>query len=375
MFRQIIALFWGSRALLLIFALLAPFFINLHVRSWLGLEYGRASPYLLWIWANFDGVNYLKIARDGYSFPYFAYFPLLPFLIFLVQKISTLPHLLAGLVVTNLALFFSLLVVAKIILLDFDKKITFRTLFFLLIFPFSFFYGSVYTESLYLLTATLSFYFARKSRWGLSGIFGFFASLTRLVGMALLPALLLEWWWQNRKKGNNFKNLIKNFTNQRAFFIFLVPLGIIVYSLYLQINYGDFLLFQKSMSAWNQANFVFPGQVLWRYAKIIILAPKDFVYFVAILELITTFFYFFLAFYILKIRFSYGIFMLVSLLIPTFTGTFQSMPRYLLHLFPAFLALALLTKRSKWLFGIVTAIFFLLQFLFVALFTRGYFIA
>lgn len=376
MLKQTVALFLTWRILLSIFAILAPLFINLNVKSWLGLEHARTLPYSLWVWANFDGVNYLSIARYGYHYPNFAYFPLLPFLIFLIQKVLTLPFLVVGLVVTNLALFLSLLVVTKIILLDFDKDVSFRTLFFLLIFPVSFFYGAVYTESLYLLTATLSFYYARKTNWLLCGVFGFLAGLTRLVGIALLPALLFEWYWQNRKNNKDSTELLKKFLKQRAYLIFLVPLGIIVYSLYLKIDHGDFLLFQKSMSAWNQSNFVFPSQVLWRYLKILVLAPKNFVYFIALLELFSTLVYFAISIYVLKkIRLSYGIFMIISLIIPTFTGTFQSMPRYILHLFPAFLAIALLTKNSKWRFGIATIIFLLLQFLFVALFTRGYFIA
>lgn len=376
MFKRIVISFLGWKLLLLIFALLATIFIKLNLNSWLGLEYARTSPYLLWIWANFDGVHYLDIARDGYSFPNFAYFPLLPFLISLINKILGIPILEAGLLAVNLAFFLSLFVFHKVVLLDFDQKITQRALILLLIFPVSFFFGAIYTESLFFLFATTSFYFARKSRWFWAGFFGLLATLTRLVGFTLLPALLWEWMAQNWRKKPTIKHFWQVFLKQRAFFIFLVPLGIIIYGLYLQVNWGSFLLFQKSMVHWNQSNFVFPLQVVFRYLKIFLLAPHNLAYFVAILEFISTLAYFLLAFYVYKrVRNSYGIWMFSSLSISTFTGTFQSMPRYILCLFPAFMALALLTRGPRWILGIVTGLFLLLGFIFVALFTRGYFVA
>ena len=138
------------------------------------------------------------------------------------------------------------------------------------------------------------------------------------------------------------------------------------------------MLFQKSMVAWEQDKFVFPLQVFWRYLKIIFLYPEkfDFVYWVAILELASTVFYFLLATYSLKkLRLSYAILMFVSLLITTLTGTFQSMPRYVLHLFPAFLSLAILTEKNKIIFWGTVILFLIMSLTFVALFTRGYFIA
>ncbi len=374
MFKRIVALFIGWKILLFFFSFLAVFLFPFNPTQGFSLDYLRSSNYFLGIWANFDGANYLNLARDGYSYPNFAYFPLLPFFVSILHKLTFFSFLNSGLLITNLAFFFSLFLFYKLILLDFNQKIAWRTLILLLLFPVSFFYGAVYTESLYFLFATLSFYCARKSRWPLAGIFGLLAGSTRLVGLSLFLALLVEWFWQNKDKNENL-NLWKNFLQKKAYFIFLIPLAIIFYGLYLQRNFGDFFLFQKSMAHWGQANFISPPQVFFRYLKILILTPKNIAYFTAFLELFSTFFYFFLGFYVLKkIRFSYGIWMIVSLLIPTFTGTLQSMPRYLLHLFPAFVALALISKEKNF-YRIFIFIFILLQFLLVALFTRGYFIA
>jgi len=44
----------------------------------------------------------------------------------------------------------------------------------------------------------MSFYFARTQKWWLAGIFGFFASLTRLVGIILFPVLVFEYLIQQK---------------------------------------------------------------------------------------------------------------------------------------------------------------------------------
>lgn len=376
MFKQIFKAFVIWKIIIFFFAFLASFFlVQSRIRPWFGLEYARSSPYFLWIWANFDGVNYLDIARDGYADPNFAFFPLFPLLISLMRHLTTLPLLESGLLINHLVFFVSLVIFYKIALLDYDQKIAWRSLLLLLLFPVSFFFAAIYTEATYFLLATLAFYFARKEKWLWAGLFGFLAGLSRLVGISLLIAFLLEWMMQNWSNLSDWRFLLRKFLRDKTFFVFLIPLGIFVYGLFLQFKFGDFFLFQKAMEHWQQANFVFPGIVFFRYAKILSTLKFEFVYFVALLELVSFIFYSFLAIYtLLKIRVSYGVWMMISLLIPTFTGTLQSMPRYILHLFPAFIALSLMAN-SKLKFRIMAIVFLLLQFLLVALFTRGYFIA
>jgi len=376
MFKRIVGLFLFWKIILIIFALIAPLFLTIPAqnRQYLGNTIFPNAHYLNWIWANFDGARYLYTVENGYREFNFAFFPFLPFIIYLIHRIFNISPLIAGILINNLAFFASLFVVYKIILIDYNKKIAWSTLFFLAIFPVSFYYNSVYTESLYFLFATLSFYYARKSNWLPAGFLGYLAGLTRFVGIALFPALLIEWAQQNNF---NLQKLKKKFFESKVFFTFLIPLAIVTYSIYLKIRFGDFLLFQKSMANWEQNKFVFPLQVLWRYFRVLVVLPNrsNFIYWVMILELIAVFLYFALSIYVWKkIRISYGAFMLISLIIPTCTGTFQSMPRYILHLFPAFLAIALLTEKNKLLFWGTAIIFLILGFIFTSLFTRGYFI-
>ncbi len=375
MFFLLPVLFIAWKFFIFLSALFAPLFLPLHTES-IARSLAIGYHYLIWIWVNFDGIHYLSIARTGYHYPNYAFFPLFPILTELINDYFRLPRILAGLWISNVSFFLGLIVLYKITLLDFNKKIALRTLLFVLVIPTSFYYGAFYADSLYLFLSLLSFYSARKSWWLFAGISGYLAGLDRLIGATLFPVLLLEWYLQNKDRGFDPKALFKCFFLQKAFFIFLIPLGIITYGLYLQINFGDFFLFQKAMKDWGQSQFVLPPQVFFRYIKIFLTAKDSYVYFIALLEFVSIILYCYLMLRSLKIlRSSYVLLMFFVVLVPTLTGTWQSMPRYILHMFPAFITLAILTASSKKYFYLTLIFFIILQAILIAFFTRGYFVA
>ncbi len=175
--------------------------------AWLGGEFFRFLPrfpysdVLLvasglpnWIWsfANFDGVHYLTIAKSGYSSQYTqVFFPLYPILIAFFSKILPfLNPIIISLFVSNLFFLFMLLILQKLLNFDYNKTAVKQMIIFLIVFPTSFFFGSIYTESLFLFLVISAFYACRKKQWFLAGIIGALASATRLVGIFLLPALI-----------------------------------------------------------------------------------------------------------------------------------------------------------------------------------------
>jgi len=151
--------------------------------------------FLIYPWANFDGVRYLSIAGRGYISEA-AFFPLYPILIRFFSGIfgtgATFGFIqfISGLLISNIFFLLSLIIFYKLIRLDFSKKIAKKTILKLLIFPTSFFFASIYSESLFLFLTLLSFYFARKGKWISASISAFFLSVTRLVGVLILPALI-----------------------------------------------------------------------------------------------------------------------------------------------------------------------------------------
>jgi Gpi18-like mannosyltransferase len=324
-------------------------------------------------WANMDGIHYLTIAEYGYGAFQQAFFPLHPLLIRLLTPIFR-SYLFSALFISHVSFLMALFLFIKLLSLDSKAKLCPMpyTLYSLLFFPTSFFFASVYTESLFLTLVLGSFYFARRKKWFVVSTLGAFASATRLVGVLLLPALVIEFWQQNKSK-------IKDVKRKIHYSLLLIPLGLFSYMFYLNKHYGDPFLFSHVQPAFGAqrsgGELVLLPQVIWRYFKIFITADLTFQYGIAVLEFLSlTFAGLMLIFaFFKKMRLSYQIFAWSSLLAPTLTGTLSSLPRYILTIFPIFIALGLIESKKVKIF--LLFVFSFLLFLLTSFFTRGYFIA
>lgn len=327
-------------------------------------------------WANFDGEHYLSIAMFGYKEFEQAFFPVYPILIsFLSKPFSSdifsliLGSTLIGLLISNFSFILALIVLFKLIILDFPKKIAFNTIFIYLLFPTSFYFASVYNESLFLLLSLSSFYFARKKNWFLSSVFGFIAAGTRVFGFLIFPALIIEAFQQKEKIS-------------KTFWIVLIPLGLILYMVYQYITVGDPLAFyhlQERVGEQHQQGVVLLPQVHYRYIKMLITVdPTSPIYQTIILEFIVGILFLILPIYgyFKKVRLSYLFFALIGFLLPSIQGSFSSSPRYVLILFPSFLIMGLwisnVQKPIRIIIFISLALVLLLE---TILFLRGYWVA
>jgi len=99
--------------------------------------------------------------------------------------------LLSGLIISNLAFVFALFYLFKLLKLDYSTKISNLTVLVLLFFPTSFFFGSYYTESVFLLISVLVFYLARQGKFLPAAFMALIGSATRITGVFLWPALAL----------------------------------------------------------------------------------------------------------------------------------------------------------------------------------------
>jgi len=377
-FLKIIGLFLTWRLLLIICMFIAINFIPLgSTDRFLG---GGPGAYQIlpsfFGWANFDGEHYLSIAIFGYKPLEQAFFPIYPGLISIFARIvstdlfsAIFSSIFIGLVISHLAFLLALVLLWELIRLDFSEKIAILTLILLLIFPTSFYFGALYSESLFLLLVVASFYSARKNHWFLSGFLGMIASASRVFGILLLPALLIEAWQQKI----SFKKAVR---------LMLIPIGLLCYMFYQWLFSGDPLSFyhlQTLVGEQHQAGLVLLPQVFFRYFKMFLsVAPSNPIYQTIILEFLTGLLFFFLPIYgyFKKIRLSYLFFAMFGFLLPTIQGSFSSLPRYVIVLFPSFLALAIfLNNRPK----SIRLAFILLSILGLAvetmLFLRGYWVA
>jgi len=125
--------------------------------------------------SRWDAGWYVEISRDGYHYQpgmpsNAAFFPLYPLLIRATHGLFFLPEndywwLLTGIVLSNIALLVALGYFRSLLAIEFDQKTVSRAVIYLLIFPTTFSFSCVYSESLFLALTVGAFYYARKNRW------------------------------------------------------------------------------------------------------------------------------------------------------------------------------------------------------------------
>lgn len=348
-------------------------------------------PHWLAAFANFDGVHFLTLVSQGYlAVGYIqAFFPVLPLLLQLVWQMtqSLVPVVVFGQLLSLTCLLVALYLY-PIIAARYAKVSpgTYGWLILLVLaFPTSFYFAGVYTESLFLALALGAFVAASKGRWWLAGILTAVASGTRVVGIFLVPALLIE-LAQQTKLWQPASTL--TWAHSKAWLqaqkmnicaVVLGATGLLLYSGYLWYHFSDPLYFfhvQSEFGGGRQESIILFPQVVWRYLKILATVPIDLRYLIYVEE--------FLAgvggLIILllgykKIRLSLWFFSLAALILPTLTGTFSSMARYILVV-PAFFLivhqlLALHPRlRIGWL--IVSSLLLIIN---TMLFIQGYWVA
>ena len=168
-----------------------------------GLAHWLVEPLRQW-----DGTWYALIADTGYA-PInnfkakAAFWPLYPKLMDWGSRLTGWSTATVGYVIANLCFFGALILLYRLVSLDFDEKIARRTLWALALFPTAFFFNAVYTESPFLLLAVATLLAARMREWWFAGIFGLLAALTRSQGVMLLAPMavlfLQQYGWNPRR--------------------------------------------------------------------------------------------------------------------------------------------------------------------------------
>jgi hypothetical protein len=347
--------------------------------------------------SRWDSGFYLDIAREGYrnaapagQFPSTPFFPLYPVLIRLFD-LAIGDTLVAGLLVANLALLLAVMFFHRLAGEEFGDAVADRAVWYLLIFPSSFFGSAVYSESLFLLLSILALYQARRQRWLGAGAAGLLTAMTRFVGLLVGVMLLVEWLQQRLQKpqaASHSHDLLSTpapipvIERKPAwpglFAAVLVPLGTLGYMLYLQFRFGDALAFLHASQAWGRTPaspleavadlFIRPLQG-WGNALAAGALPLD-----NWLDL-----FFVLGFLPLGIvlltqkRWSEGVYVVIGVLLPFNSGLLMSQRRYVWVLFPAFLLLAR-WGENPWVDRIIFVFSLLGLGVFTALFANWYWV-
>jgi len=303
-------------------------------------------------WHHWDTGHYMSISQHGYTEAYrSAFFPLYPLLMRLLTPFTQHDPLLAGLLLSDSAGFFLLIVLYQLVREDFSAERADRTVLYLSLFPTAFFFAAGYTESLFLCLTLFGFYNLRRGNWWLAGAFGFFASLTRSAGIFLLLPFCYEYLRQHE------------FSLKRVRFDVisggLIAAGAGFFSLYCYYKFHDFLAFSHAQTYWNHhlalpwvgiigsinAISISSGIISFQSMRNLLDLVPDLLMLVVIILM-----------FVGPVRFprslwSYAIytaFLYVFLQIFPVGGTglfpLQSVSRYLLELFPAFILIAAFGK-------------------------------
>lgn len=334
----------------------------------------KYEPKFLQPFASFDGMHYVLIAQEGYRQYEHAFFPLYPLLIAATHTLTTLSPLVIGFVLSSLFFLSALIFLAEALGRLFPKTNAALVIAGLLLFPTSFFFTALYTESLFLFLFSLTLWAAATNRLLLSTISGYLLGTTRLIGSAVSIITL--------------GILYKKKWGARVVLPVAAPLfGLISYMYYLFIQTGDPVAFfnaQPAFGANRSTDLVFLPQVVYRYIKIFLTAQWNVQYFVALVEflslclaLVGIVMYYKIYLAQKKWRdtlphWGFGLFSLANLLLPTLTGTLSSLPRYSLFTFTTFLVMPHLPRILR----IVTfTVFALLHIVLFLLFSAGYFVS
>lgn len=200
--------------------------------------------------ARWDTGYYLMISEFGYRPDgcECAFFPLYPLLIRFVSKALGISSLWGGLLVSVSCFIGSGLFLYKWVLLEGDSKQALWSVVWLCIFPMSFFFVSLYTESLFLLLSIAAIYFSRRGKFISAGLAIAFAGATRPTAFLLAIPYILEFILQN------------NFHLRRCLRFIIgglfAPLGLFSYLIYLShqrssLNVID-IYFVNQSAEWNR---------------------------------------------------------------------------------------------------------------------------
>lgn len=318
--------------------------------------------------SHWDGYWYILIADRGYHMhtATTAFWPLYPLLLKVGYDLTSWSMPIIGVIISNLSLLGALVLLYRLVRLDYGDAIAGRTVWLIALFPTAFFFSAVYAEALFLLLTVASIYCGRTDRWGLAAGLGFLAALARNTGfMVIIPLgiLLLQrygWhpknWWQ---KGT---------------LVASVALGPLLYFALLQTVWGDPLLTFKVQQQWARYQAM-PWDTLaaafaqldLRWLNVLRIAPEwttltsvfvrdSFAQGNAYDLFITLLFIPIALFTLWRVRAAYSLYGLVLFAVPLFSPSLvhplMSMPRFVIVIFPFFIALAMLL-RNRWLFGAV----------------------
>jgi len=316
------------------------------------------------IWNRWDAPHFLEIAAFGYGPPAdparIVLFPLYPLTI--AVGAFVMAPLVSAMLVSLVAGLVAAAGLHRLVRLDDSRPAARSAVVAMAIFPTAYAFVAPYSESLFVALAIWSFVRAREGDWRSAGLLGALAAFTRIQGIFLLPALAIEYWLARRR------------LDRDAAWVAVVGVGLVAYLAVNYVTFGDPTYFVRVQRDTFHVVNVAPWETLgtlWgnvRSSKIgeswvtVYLAPLAAFAILAAASIWTVL--------SRRSRPSYAVYSIISLVAFASLAWPISVPRYMLGVFPIFLAMGAALRRPVG--PAIAAGSVLLLGMFVSLFAIGH---
>jgi mannosyltransferase PIG-V len=232
------------------------------------------TPLVRW-----DALWYLEISHHGYrplglvannpgARP--AFFPLYPLLVHVFGGFAgNGATVVIAALLSLIAFTIALVVVHRLTALELGPRAAKGAVLVVAFWPSSYFFSAPYTESLFLALSAGAFLAARRDRWWLAGLLGAGASATRNTGILLVIPLAVMYLYGPRGRlaaetvltpaRERWGRLRARFELRREIlWLALVPLGLVAYSIYLQIEVGNWQAWRTVQTAFGRPHVTTP---------------------------------------------------------------------------------------------------------------------
>ncbi|MBO5166296.1 MAG: glycosyltransferase family 39 protein [Lachnospiraceae bacterium] len=333
-------------------------------------------------WTRWDALHYVKIAELGYEGAiengqhlFLVFFPLFPYLMRAAGVVIGNTEL-AGMLVSTLTYAGGCVYLYRIGEKHAGKEAGRNLALLVAAYPFSFFFGGIMTESLFLLVSAATLYYLDEHKWWWAVLFGALATMTRIQGVLLgIPALIEAFMVYRPDKALKEKayKQLRGFVGRCASFLFML-LGLVYY---LWINYrveGDpfrFLYYQETHWGQGEGNIFSTIAYIFKYsfdgtfnisAKAALWVPQMVLVILSVV---------FLVFSVKKIRPMYYFYGAAYIFLTFSVPWLISGGRYFACNIPLFLVVAITGVKRKRFFAAAAILSVMLQMIYLTGFLQG----
>jgi hypothetical protein len=285
------------------------------------------------MWNHWDGPNFLQLAAGGYGPPTdparLVLFPLYPATIALGALLFS--PFDAAMLSSLVATFFAGAGLYELVRLDGPTRLARLSVFAMILFPTAYTLVAPYSEALFLATTVWAFVAVRRGHMAWAGVLGALAAATRIQGAFLIPALGIEYLMVRRR------------LDRDVFWVLFAGTGLVVYLAINAYYFGDPMHFiqvqRETFRVQNQMPWI-TVQNLWNGVMLadrderwvtLFIAPLASLVLLAVVTAWATF--------SKHSRPSYAVYTAISLLSFATLSWPISVPRYVMGVFPIFLAI------------------------------------